>query len=230
MFNLAIADLGIRIENKYPYVEDLCRGYISGKTETHFAINVTESEIDAEQDGDVTHRGYLESLAVYRKIAEHLPDYDGFLMHGVLLDVDGLGIAFLAKSGVGKSTHMKLWKELLGDRVTVINGDKPPVRIIGGEAYAYGTPWAGKEYLHTNASVKLKKICFIERAEENECVRLDKSEIFEKLIVQIYRSKNPVHTLKTLDLVAALIEQTEFFKIKCNTDLSAAKIASEVVL
>ncbi len=230
MFNLSIAELNISVENKFPYTEELCRDYISHLNRTDFSVCVTDKEILAEDDGNGFNKGYLESLAIYRKIAEKLPDYNGFLMHGVLLDVDSLGIAFLAKSGVGKSTHMSLWKELLGERVTVINGDKPIVRIIDDEAISYGTPWSGKEYLHKNTSVKLKKICFIERSEKNECVKLDKSEIFEKLIVQIYQSKNPAHTIKTLDLVGLLIEQAEFFRIKCNTDLSAAKIASEVVL
>ena len=37
-----------------------------------------------------------------------------------------------------------------GDRVTVINDDKPIIRKIDGEFYVYGTPWQGKESIGKN--------------------------------------------------------------------------------
>ena len=42
-----------------------------------------------------------------------------------LISFDGQGIAFAAPSGTGKTTHIKLWQRLYGDRVEIINGDKP---------------------------------------------------------------------------------------------------------
>ena len=67
---------------------------------------------------------YLETLAVYRKIAEKMPDYDALLFHGSCVAVDGAGYLFAAKSGTGKSTHTSLWRELLGERAVMVNDDK----------------------------------------------------------------------------------------------------------
>lgn len=226
MFVVRLAELNIAIDHKYDYIRDMCTQY-STDEKPNFFISVSDYEIMVEDEKRTFDQGYLESLAVYRKIAEKIIDYDGFLMHGVVVQVQECGIAFLAKSGVGKSTHVSLWQTLLGEKISVINGDKPLIRVKEHQIFAYGTPWAGKEKIHTNAKTNLKKICFIERAVENECILLDKSEVFERLIQQIYRPQNVELFLKTLDLVTILVENTEFYLVRCNTDISAAKTAYE---
>ncbi|MDD7517902.1 hypothetical protein [Ruminococcus flavefaciens] len=43
-----------------------------------------------------------------------MPDYDTVLFHGSVIAVDGHGFLFTAKSGTGKSTHTRLWREYFG--------------------------------------------------------------------------------------------------------------------
>lgn len=229
MFKINMAQLNIMIDNKYGYLKTFCTDYITDSTETDFTVSVTDAEIMAEDDGSGYDVGYLESLAVYRKIAEKMLSFDGFLMHGVAIDVESKGIIFTAKSGVGKTTHTRLWQKHLGDKMIVVNGDKPLIRIKDGKAYAYGTPWAGKEGMHKNTRVRVSKICFLERSETNECYPVEKKEVFEKLFSQVYIPTGAQKYLKTLDLVSALINAVDFYKIKCNMDLSAAKTAYEVM-
>ena len=227
MLNVRLADFNICIENKYEYTEKLCNSYLhSGSPD--LTVKVTEDDISREQSGQVTDRGYLESLAVYRRIAEWLPLHDAFLMHCVAVDVDGVGVTFLAKSGVGKTTHMTNWRRLLGDRLTVVNGDKPLIRKTDDGFYAYGTPWSGKEELNTNTKTPLKKLCFIERAEENECVRLE-GDLLQRLLVQTYRPSDVQALFKTLDLLGELVKNAEFYLIKCNKEPISAKVAFETV-
>jgi len=228
MFNIKVADIAIGIENKYDYIKTMCKEYLC-ESEELVNISVTDAEIDAEDTEGGLDKGYLESLAIYRKIAEKILEYNGFLMHGVVLDAQGTGVAFLARSGVGKSTHLNLWQQVLNEKITVINGDKPLIRIIDGEIFAYGTPWAGKERLQKNTKIKLSKICFIERNEENECVELSKDEILERILPQIYKPKNVAKLLVSMDLIEQM-EKCEFYLVRCNMEISAAKIAIERVL
>ncbi len=229
MFVVQLAELNIAIENKYNYIKAMCRDYITDN-KSDFCVFATDEEIQAEDKGTGFDKGYLESLAIYRKIAEKILEYNGFLLHGVVAEVHKCGVAFLARSGVGKSTHARLWKELLKNEMTIINGDKPLVRIIDGKVFAYGTAWAGKENLHTNAKTELKKICFIERSENNACSKLCNRDVFERLITQVYKPNNAELFLKTLAHVDALLEHMEFYLIQCNTDISAAQIAYETVI
>lgn len=226
MFAVRLAELNIGIENNYDYIYRMCTEYITDK-KPDFTVSASDDEIMTEDNGTGLDKGYLESLAVYRKIAESIPKYNGFLMHGVAVDVGGCGIAFLAKSGVGKSTHTKLWKEILKDKMIIVNGDKPLVRIIDDKIFAYGTAWAGKEHIHTNTKTEIKKICFIERSENNECLAIEKKLVFERLIKQIYIPKDKALLYLTLEYISTLIEKCDFYLIKCNTDISAAKTAYE---
>lgn len=225
---IKLADLNIKIDNKYKYIADMCAGYITPETDFEIDASVTEREISAEDSGGFAS-DYLESLAVYRKIAERLPKYNGFLMHGAVIEYGDCGIAFLAKSGMGKSTHISLWQELFKDKIKIINGDKPIVRIIGDTAYAFGTPWAGKEHMHSNAKTVLKKICFIERAPENKCVKIEKTDILARLIPQVYIPKNGC-VPQILELIGRVIAQADFYVMRCNKDVSAAAEAHEIML
>lgn len=226
MFVVCLADLNIAIENKYDYIKAMCRDYITDN-KADFCVSATDEEIQAEDKNTGFGKGYLESLAIYRKIAEKIIEYHGFLLHGVAVEVNQCGIVFLAKSGVGKSTHARLWKELLKNEMTIINGDKPLVRIMDDKIFAYGTAWAGKENLHTNAKTELKKICFIERSEKNECLPMKNDMVFERLVKQIYFPKNISSLCLTLECISRLIEKCDFYLIKCNTDILSAKTAYE---
>lgn len=226
MFVVQLAELNIGIENKYDYIYNMCVDYITDNA-YDFTVSASDDEIMAEDKGTSFGEGYLESLAIYRKIAEKVLGYNGFLIHGVVAEVNKCGVAFLARSGVGKSTHARLWKELLKNEMTIINGDKPLVRIIDGKIFAYGTAWAGKENIHSNTKTELRKICFIERSEKNECSPMKKNMVFERLIKQIYIPKDKSLLYLTLEYMSTLIEKCDFYQIKCNTDISAAETAYE---
>jgi len=229
MFNARLAELNICIENKHPYIENMCRDYITDAP-ADFTVSVTDEEIIAEDKEGGCSAGYLESLAIYRKIANKIIEYDGFLMHGVVLSVDDKGVIFCAKSGTGKTTHSMLWKKLLGERCEIINGDKPLVRIKDDRVYAYGTPWAGKEGINKNARVELKKVCFIQRGTENEIMSCAKKDALGHFMTQVFIPEDGMLTLKTMDLIDRFIRKTDIYILKCNMDISAAKTAYHKML
>lgn len=222
MLKIRLADFNICIDNKYGYLQDFCREYISDGV-PDFTFSVTEEEILREGSPKLD-RGYLESLAIYRKISDTLPLYNAFLMHGAVADISGTGIAFLAVSGTGKTTHMMNWKALLGDKLTVVNGDKPLIRVTDNGIFAYGTPWSGKENLNSNMRTPLKKICFIERSEINECI-LPKDDLLKRLLVQTYRPSDVGAYFKTIDMLDRIIKSAEFYVMRCTKDVSSADIA-----
>lgn len=229
MFNICLADVVVGIDNKYEYIRNMCRDYISSAPSI-FTVSATDAEIERENpDGFPYPSEYLETLAIYRKISEKLADFDAFLMHGVLMDVEGHGILLCAESGTGKSTHAALWQRLLGERLRIINGDKPLIRIMDGLPYGYGTPWCGKEEINENAKVQLRDICFIKRSLENSVREMEKSEVLARLIpaVHIPENGNAAKMLETLDTVA---KSVRFFEISCNMDISAAETAYETIM
>ena len=185
-------------------------------------ISIEPADMAKESDG-AGDEGYVESLCALRKLAEAMPAFGGFLLHGSVIAYEDRGIAFLAPSGVGKTTHTLLWKGCFD--VTIINGDKPFLRFEKGVPYAYGTPWAGKEGFKTNRRVRLTDICFIEQAQENETIPMEQSSAAPLLLQQIMIPREASGALKTLQLADALCKQVSFYKIRCNMEKEAAQVA-----
>ena len=228
MFTIQLAQINICIDNKYEYIEKMCSDYMTTCV-GDFAVSVSEKEIQDEIIREHTDRGYAESLAIYRKIATGIISYNGFLLHGVAAQFKGRGIAFLAPSGTGKSTHASYWKEVFGDDFVYVNGDKPLIRVDGNNIYAYGTPWAGKENLHTNMRTRLEKVCFINRSDTDQCIKMKKTDVFQPLMHQIYIPDNTDNFLTLLSVINHFVQNAEFYMVNCTTSCNAAKTAHEVI-
>ena len=127
-----IADFNFNINNLNEYISKQTKKYAVDSCDADFSFENTQEDIENERKLSVGKfgDGYIESIATYRKIAEWIPLHNAFLLHSACFDVDGVGIAFAAHSGTGKTTHMRLWQEYLGDRMTVVNGDKPIGRFL----------------------------------------------------------------------------------------------------
>ena len=231
-----LADRIIEIRSLHLMIHEQCREYRAVGV-PDFRIEITPSDIVFEREKSAQadkaeeraiqfySDGYLETLAAYRKIAERMPEYDTVLFHGSCVAVDGAGYLFTAKSGTGKSTHTRLWRELLGDRAIMINDDKPLIRISDSGAIIYGTPWDGKHHLSNNIAVSLKAICILERAKENAILPVTREEALPMLIQQTYRPADPFTLAKTLTLIDWLGMEVKLYRLRCNMDISAAKLS-----
>ena len=228
MFKIKIADTVVEIHNIYSFVETLCKDYIYNGDDSDIIVKSTQDMIEEERlvsTEEQSNDPYLENICVYRQIALELIKRDAFVMHAATVGIGNRAYAFTAKSGTGKSTHIALWKRLLGDKVYAINGDKPIIKIIDGKAYAYGSPWCGKEFWNSNVKAELNGICFLERGEENSIEKLDISEAASKIMKQILIPKDAEGVIKTFDLVDQMLRATNLWKLKCNISMEAAQLS-----
>ena len=232
-----IADKVVEVNSIYDEVHEYCSDYLTDEP-ADYSVTTTQADIDFECEksaredeieGIPTRHfsdSYLEELAVYRKIAEQMIDFDTILFHGSVVAVDGVGYLFTAKSGTCKSTHTMLWREYFGDLAVMVNDDKPLLHIAD-TVTAYGTPYNGKHRLGTNISVPLKAICILTRAEDNHIEPITREQAYTMLLQQVYRPADMLKMAKTLDLVDRLADSVKLYKLGCNMDISAAKIAYE---
>lgn len=231
MFKIKIADVVILIKNVYTHVEYVCKDYLYEGDGVDFtvesSIELIKEEREKVSDGQNFSDAYVENIAIYRNICLNLLKYDAFVMHAAVIGVGNSAFAFTAKSGTGKSTHISLWKRLLGDKVYVVNGDKPVLRFIDGKLYAYGTPWCGKEMWNTNVKAELKNLCFLERGEKNEIAALSPSDSVSLIMKQILIPNDSFGVIKTFDLVDKMLKNVALWRLKCNISLEAAVIAYE---
>lgn len=241
-FRMKLAKQNILVTCLYPEALSLCRDYILTEDDSQWeepCITVSTQKEDifyekrkleaADRKEGIPIRRfseeYLETLAVYRKIAEEMIDRNILLFHGSCIAVDGQGYLFTAKSGTGKSTHTRLWREAFGSRAVMVNDDKPLMEITSDGVTVYGTPWDGKHHLSSPVSVPLKGLCILKRGGVNRIARITKREAYSMLLQQSFRPKNPARLMKSLELIDRLAGSAPLYELHCNMEPEAALTA-----
>ncbi len=235
-FQITLAGRVIGIRSLYEQVYSLCRDYLTSGREEDFRVETTPADLVFEHERSLREaalegrrqqrysEAYLETLAVYRRIAVRMPDYNTWLMHGSAVAAGDSAFLFTAASGIGKTTHTRLWLQTIPGSY-VINGDKPLLQLRNGRCTVWGTPWSGKERMNRNAGVPLRGICILERGKENRIEELSFMDAVPLLLQQSYRPAEPAAMQKTLQLVYGLKDSVRFYRLQCNMDPSAALVA-----
>jgi len=226
-----IAGLRIQLHNQFDYTTKFCQEYLSQDQTSPCDIvaGVTEEEfaLEKEQSSEFSD-GYIENICLYRSICRQIPVLNRILLHCAVLEYDGIGYAFLGKSGTGKSTHTRLWKKyLLTPRM--INGDKPILEYTQDSFLAHGTPWRGKEAWGIKSSAPLKGLCFLEQAKVNSIRRLSAAEVSTRLFSQLLLPEDEENVVATLDLADKLISTVPAYLLQCDISEEAVQKSFEAL-
>lgn len=239
-FTMQVASRVVAITAMFESTRSFCASYLC-QAEPDFSVETTMEDIRFEREKSAREDqlegipvrqfsdAYLETLALQRKITEKLFTYDTLLFHGSVVAVDGAGYLFTAKSGTGKSTHTRLWREAFGSRAVMVNDDKPFLRITENGVLAYGTPWNGKHGLGTNICVPLKAICILQRGEENRIREIPAKDAVFMLLQQSNRPAQAQTMPKYMELLDKLSRGTAFYQMACNMDPQAAVVSYEAM-
>lgn len=167
---------------------------------------------------------FLERAVIQRKIAAFLLHRNVLLLHGSTVAVDGKAYLFTAKTGVGKSTHTRLWREVFADRAIMVNDDRTFLHICPDGTFAFGSPWSGKHGLDTNVCVPLAGICVLERGTENRIRPISPEEALPMLLEQAYLPDESGNQALR-ELTAALAANLPLWQMACTKDPRAAELA-----
>lgn len=238
-FNICIAGITIRIHCTYASTEEFCRDYLSNEAPA-FEVELTIDDIQREREIAIEQYqqdiappyvfsdAYLETLALYRKLAAPLLTYNCAIFHGTVVAVDGYAYMFTARSGTGKTTHAMLWlKNIQGS--FILNGDKPLLRITDDAIIACGTPWNGKEGYGTNVMLPLRAICFLSRDAVNHIERISIAEALPGLYQQMHLCRGLTETEKQLTLLGEIANRVDLYHLACNMDSDAALVSYDAM-
>lgn len=174
-------------------------------------------------------KSHVEYLATGASFYEQLPKFGGMLLHSSAVVVDGQAYLFTAPRKMGKSTHVQYWLREFEGRAHILNDDKPALRYIDGIWYACGTPWSGKSGLNTNEMVPVKAIAVLGRDTYTHIAPYTGPEVTKFLIEQTVIPTDPMGWMKLLEMLDSLLKQAPVWKLYCNMEQSAARIAYEAM-
>lgn len=226
-----IADIDVRIDPKYAQTAKRLEPYICSSEKRDFEICLTDDEIHARsvQSENPCTAYEAESVLILSSFCNKvLAEYNGFFFHSSSLMLDDEGYVFSAKSGTGKSTHTRLWREHFGSRVTMINDDKPVIRKADNEFFIYGTPWMGKADIGNNVKAPIKAVYILRRGNENSAHKAKASEVIKDLLEATVISAERDQLAKLLALLDEFVSRIPVYILNCKPDIEAVKTAYKI--
>ena len=238
-FTLELAGVPIAVQALHESTKRFCSDYLVDKNPT-ISVCVAQDDIDTErersarldkQEGKPVRRfsdAYLETLALYRKIADAMIEQDAIVFHGCVLAVDGQAYLFTAPSGTGKTTHARFWLNVVPGAY-VLNGDKPLLLLTGDKVLACGTPWQGKEHMGCNATLPLAGLCILDRDTYDHIERVTLPSVLGRLVQQTYRPDRPEALVRSIELAGAVGERVPLYHMGCTLDERSATVSYEAM-
>ena len=230
-FKIKIADIVVEVNAFNESTKKYCSDFLC-EEDSNYVITMTkedlENEVHIQEDGKVY--ASEEISALYRKIANLFIERNIVVMHGSSFKVGNYAFIVTARSGVGKSTHVNLLRQLLGNEFSYINDDKPLLEVNDDNCMLYSSPWNGKERRGNNTSAPLKAIIFLNRG-DNTYRKIDnKQEIYFKLLTQIYLPTDKSKREKALKIIDVLLKRLNFYEINVNKELDSASMTYERII
>lgn len=147
------------------------------QTEAAPAASVIVGEADRRRAAGFYPAGstdaYIEYMELCRRVSDVLIPFRRAVFHGCAFIWRGRVVLLCAPSGTGKTTHYVRWKQLFGDEIQILNGDKPVLFARQeGDITVHPSPWHGKEGMGQPISAPLGGIVFLRKAAENTIRRV----------------------------------------------------------
>lgn len=183
-------------------------------------INVT---VDKANDAGYSAFGGFSDLFSNFALSKKLITF-----HGVLLEDEGRGIIISANSGVGKTTHARLWRDVRNS--IIINGDRTFCNLSGGKWIGYGLPWSGTSGEYVNRKVPVNVFVNLKRGSENRTRILTGMEAFQAAFTQVKYPKWDIEkTDVVLNMLEEFLEQVPVIELTCRPDADSVKVLDQAI-
>lgn len=215
-----VCDLVLDMSPQYDELRDRASLFICDSTTAGYVISLPTEEVAAQAARNCLNLPLAEYQLSGAKFCKILLGVGGFVLHASAVLHRGGVYLFSAPSGVGKSTHARLWTENI-EGARIINDDKPGIRITAAGVYAYGTPWCGSGHIHTADKAKVKALYFIRQSTRNHVKRISAKDIPYLLFESTMRPETDAEMDSLFASLDAFVKAIPIFSLDCNMEKEA---------
>ena len=228
IISLTLANIPVRLRLRHGFDRRLFEGFLTYAVPVDApVISVSQAHLDAcralypAEMSDIL----LEYNELPGCISEYLLRRDCCVFHGVAFLWRGRAYLFTAPSGTGKSTQYVLWKEILGDDMRIINGDKPILRLEqDGTIWVHPSPWQGKEDMGRQECGKLGGVILLEQGTENAVCPISAAEAVVPLFLQFqFHAESEESVRRVCQLESRMLEQVPVWRMVNRGDTDSAR-------
>lgn len=150
------------------------------------------------------------------------------ILHCAYLCHEKEAVLFSAPSETGKTTQAKLWETYAGSRI--INGDRALLGQVVGRWTAHGWPVCGTSEECLNEAYPVRAIVMLRRGESDQVRRLNASEAFRLLYMQItVNGWNRESVTRVMDLIEQLLTRIPVYELTCTISEHAVYCLKDVL-
>lgn len=194
-------------------------------------VMVPEELIDKFQKITKCRYSYAEYMNALYMASNTLMKYNCCCLHSVAICVDGKGYLITGVSGTGKTTQYRNLKTLYGERIQIINGDRPFLKFADDGIMIHTSPWRGKEDYGTDIVCKLHGIIFLQQADRNFIFSMrPKDAVFSSLCMFLYNSDQEEYLRKVCELDRMMLKQTPLWYFLNKGDLESSEMLFKAVI
>ncbi|MBQ8783839.1 MAG: hypothetical protein IJZ57_08730 [Clostridia bacterium] len=223
-----IAGLTVEYSCRFDLLKSRSKKYICDEKEPQIKLSLGEDYyISRRKKFPTLTDEEIEYIGMGAAFYKELLSFDGMMLHASAVELEGEAYLFSAPSGTGKSTHTEGWLRVF-EKAEIINDDKPAVRKVDGQYFAFGTPFSGKNDISVNKGYPIKGICFLDRG-QNQIKRLDAQSAMTPLFNQTIRPDDEGKMDLLCLRVEDLLENVSFYAMLCDTSSEAVKMAYDMM-
>ena len=201
------SDLTISMTCRYDIMKRRAEKYLIPKAKENELSETTTPEIRLNPKNELIQKyqekyphltlDEAELILLSSHFSLELIKHQGFVLHASAISYNDKAVLFSADSGVGKSTHTRLWQNHFGkNNVHIINDDKPALRLFGNSFTVYGTPFSGNSDENENIKAPLHAVVFLEQCEHNAMKKLTAKEALPYFLYNIPELSKALNTRK----------------------------------
>lgn len=171
----------------------------------------------------VNEQKQLDYILPYLSFEKLLWYHHRFILHSSVVSLKDQAIAFIGRSGVGKSTQAALWQNY--EKAEMIAGDRSALAIENDIVSVYGIPFDGSAHCYTNVRKKLIGIVTLQQGETEKLERLKGREAFKEVYSQLTINHwNGAYQRDAIDFCVQLVTLLPIYRLTCRISKQAVEI------
>lgn len=171
-----------------------------------------------------------ELILLSSRFSQQLLAHQGLVLHASAIVHQEKAVLFSAPSGVGKSTHTRLWQQQFGaESAVILDDDKPALRLLHRQWWVYGTPFSGDSDENRNGRAPLHALVFLERNSCNTIRRLCVEEALPYCLSNLPLHRQVSNLNHIMDRLNQLLPTVPIYLLSCNMEPEAAILAHQTL-
>lgn len=180
---------------------------------------------------DLCNQAHAEYWSLLNLTASALLKRDSCIFHSAAFIWRGKAWVLTAPSGTGKTTQYRLWRTLYGDKVRIINGDKPVLEMDeDGYILVCPSPWSGKENYGNLLTAPLGGVIWLEQGAENSIRRTRGTEAVSRIFSAIWSIPESEEDVSAMSRITeTIVTRYPVWKLTNRGDAASAELTRRTI-